>query len=825
MSIRISDPLFLLSAQTGLSATDLIAEPAEGNTEFDTPQAALQTGEPIPVVFCRRRSDNGGVMIKPKMTEAFFSNDIDSRVTSTDGGTVTSAQIFEVIDIKYLLVLSEGNLPQLQVRDLFFGTCRKGTFNQKYDGRAGTWSPGNNIDDYIDYTVAPNAQDQYIFDVTTLNVGETAKINKKLYHAFSISGTTAYPNIPYKDHQLPIFTGTSGSYSGLSTLSFEYQITDVEDQDLRKSINVFVRNGLQVTRLTDGVTAESDNFVDLVKYLFQSSNRLADDLIDNTALGIAANFVDTNGFLFNGSIAESQNLLDWVQKTSVNFLLRASNTNGKFGLRPRLPYNTDNTIKTTQITPQYTFTEDHIVEDGFEIEYISLEDREPSCFVVQWRQQPEADFGLVRTVEVRYENEAVDGPFINIDVSNYCTNEDHAVKIGAFRLAQRKFITHHLRITVRELNYNSLLTVGDLVRVRLRRETSEGEVEYHDKVYEINRIEKTFTSTIVYDLTHFPIDSEGRSIVAREVAAASGAGNDIDVGRNTFDCDENSDTDTTPVGTDFGGGGTVPGDADTSVDLDIGNLVDDNGDPILGPDGNQLPIEDAPYPGDNNINDGNDWNNPDDSIEGNVSGDPQITGYTGNPQPGDELSFAPGCADAFIEWYSQDKTTGELTLIGSGIGATLLVTAAMLDPNQHVIGIGRCPDPSSPDDYGTPIESDPVDWLPECIGSVGGCQYVNGIADLQIQYDGSNGWVQPFGPGSNRYTAATNAVQIKSTSVFYGQQSGKWIAYVNWSYLDNGVLATTDTTDIRFTDEADARSVQFRLNPKNGATCIQDCST
>ena len=72
MSIRISDPLFLLSAETGLSAAELIAEPGEGNTEFDTPQASLQTGEPIPVVFCRRRNNNGGVMIKPKATEAFF---------------------------------------------------------------------------------------------------------------------------------------------------------------------------------------------------------------------------------------------------------------------------------------------------------------------------------------------------------------------------------------------------------------------------------------------------------------------------------------------------------------------------------------------------------------------------------------------------------------------------------------------------------------------------------------------------------------------------------------------------------------------------------
>ena len=118
MSIRISDPLFLLSAQTGLSAADLSAKAGEGNPDVNRPQAALETGEPIPIIFCRHRNSNGGVMVQPKMTEASFSNDIRSEIISTDGGTTDQGQIFERVFIKYLLVLSEGNLAQLQIRDL-----------------------------------------------------------------------------------------------------------------------------------------------------------------------------------------------------------------------------------------------------------------------------------------------------------------------------------------------------------------------------------------------------------------------------------------------------------------------------------------------------------------------------------------------------------------------------------------------------------------------------------------------------------------------------------------------------------------------------------
>ena len=90
MSIRISDPLFLLSAQTGLSAAEIVASAASGNPNLEKPQEALKTGEPIPILFARRRNSNGGVMVQPKMTEAFFSNTVVEKDISTDGGTVVA---------------------------------------------------------------------------------------------------------------------------------------------------------------------------------------------------------------------------------------------------------------------------------------------------------------------------------------------------------------------------------------------------------------------------------------------------------------------------------------------------------------------------------------------------------------------------------------------------------------------------------------------------------------------------------------------------------------------------------------------------------------
>jgi len=699
MNLNISEPLFLLSAQTGLSVSELQAKAAKGNPDTQGPQQYMKTGEPIPIVFCRRKTvgsaEVGGTMISPKATEGNFSNNLFKKKLET-AGTWVSSEVQETLFIKFLLVASEGQIGSLQVKDMFYGGCRKGTWNQAYNTRAGTWTAGNTIDDYIYSVVAQNANGSYT--IPTFIADKVYKIGNSLHQESvnSASGTLATFINPYIAHTMPTFCGTSGSYSNLTTLSFEIELSPYKEWN--KQVSAFVRNGLQLTRLVDSTAGSSDNFVDLAKYLMTQSSKVPADLIDNTSLTIAANFVNTNNFLFNGVISSSGNLSDWLQKTSYNFLLRLTNTNGKFGLIPRLPYNTNYTIKTTQVTPKFEFTEDHILPGGFSIDYIGLEDREPICIVAQWRQQPDADYGLVRTVDVRYQNEALSGPFTSMDLSEYCTTENHAIKVATYKLASRKHLTHYLRIKVRERSYNKDLVVGDIVRVRLRRETSEGEVEFHDFVYEITRIEKNFGSVINYDLTHFPIDSQGRSLVALAVNAAVGAGNIIDVGKSTLDCDINSPTDSSNIGTSSSTPGTAPGSGDTSSSIPT-----------------PTPSEsDSSYPGS--------IVNPVDPIDSASPPTPAITGNSGSTfaGAGDTLSFDPGCPNAKITWYLVDINTGDKTQVASGVAQTYTVSEAAAQAGVYVYGEGCCPDPSTPSGYATCVESDQMPVFDEIVDCPGG---------------------------------------------------------------------------------------------------------
>jgi hypothetical protein len=492
-------------------------------------------------------------------------------------------------------------------------------------------------------------------------------------------------------------------------------------------LHVFVRQGIKITRIIDSTLGPSNNVIDLAIYLMNQSGRIPSTLIDNTQMLAAANFTETNGLHFNGVFQESLNLDEWLEQISNDYLLRLVELNGKFGFKPRLPVNANHTIKTTAIGWSFTFTEDHLLPDGFEIQYIPLSERQPVTLQMMWRQQPDSDIGFARTTEISYTGEASAGPFEQYDLSGYCTSETHAVKVGAYRLARRKYITHTLRLTVRPASYNSTLTLGDIVRVRLRRETALAALDYHDFLYEVERIEKTASGACVFDLTHYPIDSQGRSLVALEVAAATAPGITIAAGRSDYSCDDNSSSDNTPVG---GGGIDYPAFDDTP---DIGDATVDlpapteptwpeGGSPPIGPDVTQPPGESSggqtPIGG---------WDNPADPLEEDLPSATIIgaSGTSGMPFPYDTLSVQEadlGCAGQ-VCWSKINKDTGEefdISCQDEAIDGAYTLSITTAEIGYFIVATARCKDPSTPSGWGAPntLGQTPAVTQPECTTSI-----------------------------------------------------------------------------------------------------------
>ncbi len=686
MTLRISDPLSLLPSQSGLLDPPLREEAAQGSSGLDVEQRAITIGEPVPIVFCRRVSGIGGVLVSPGATEARYEND----------GTTNE------LTVSLMLVLSEGEVPALPLKDVFQRACRVGTWAQTYARRAGTWTPGNYIT--------------------------------------AVSGTQFW--------DCPYYCGTGGRYVNMTTLSY-VNTHDDGDQTWNKQVHAFVRNGMKVTRILDDTEGSSNNVIDLALYLIRESSRFPEAMLDLPQMEAAANFCDTNGFYYNGIFQESINLEEWLETIGNDFLLRLGDRNGKRGFRPRLPINGDYTIKTTAVDWEYTFTEDHILPDGFEISYIPLAERKPICAQVLWRQQPDDDLGLIRTAEVRYDGEAADGPFEQYDLSSFCASENHAVKVGAYRISRRAHITHTLRIKVRPAVYNGTLALGDIVRVRLRRETAVDAVTYHDYLYEVERIERTASGVNVLDLMHFPIDSSGASIVAKEVASATGQGIVFATGRSDFSCDiSGRRTDDTPL-PDTG--------IDPTVDNDDEVLIPRTGTGVGGGGaGGSLP----PEPPDN----------PEDPLDEPIPDLPAIEDDRASPTdpytPGTTLTIPESlpCPGGQVCWYRRDKETGIRTLIKCGEieeGGEFSLSITSDEIDYIIEAEGKCPDgePFSLGEIASPVIPDTTQYT-----------YVRWTGTYQ-QYGSepvefSSGWLSPGSNPSDYWTLQSGAGCASGTPVY-----------------------------------------------------------
>jgi hypothetical protein len=478
-----ADNFAVFAYQQDLQGAPLETAAATGSDPLDVAQKALTIGGVVPVVFARRFGNIGGVLISPEASEARFENSATNEVTA-----------------RYRLVLGEGRMASVQLRDLFQRSCRVGTLQQTYGRAAGTWEPGNFIVHRVGY-------------------------NK--------------PECPY-------FCGTGGSYDGLTTASFAITVAD-GDTRWDRQVHLFIREGIEVARLIDGFTGPTNNFADAALWMHHATSRAPAELIDTDAYLIAARFTEAMGFTFDCKIDKSTNFEDFIAENGKYFLLTKSRRGGRIGLRPTLPITAGNAVSTDPVTPLFRFDESQVVPDSLEIDWTPLTDRQAFCAVMLWRQQPESGIGLVRSTEVRYPGTALSGPFEQHDLSSFATAEIHAVRVGAALLARRRHVTHTARLKARPHSSSQALVRGDIVQVKLARTALGAEAGGHNYLYEIERIGKAANGELAFELTHFPVDSQCRSLVAMDVMSATASGVLLPTGFNaaTISCDANSADDTT----------------------------------------------------------------------------------------------------------------------------------------------------------------------------------------------------------------------------------------------------------------------------------------
>lgn len=330
----------------------------------------------------------------------------------------------------------------------------------------------------------------------------------------TITNTLEFPDLPGGEQQLV------GGLSDLTMVGISGDITKlrpVSGPDYFTQLHVFVENGIQVDRLLDDTAGPSGLYPDLVNYLMESTQILQSDQIDKDSLIAAARMNQQYAMYYNGLLQTTNSLAEWMTRTAPYFLLSPRQVNGRYGLAPVTPLDSNYELSREPITPALVIGQDEIVQGSYRRTYISNKDRRPICLVMVYKDQPQEAVGQTVTVEIRYPGSALSGPFEQHDLTEFCCRSEHCIYAARYILAKRRYTTHTCSLAVNRKG--KAINPGDIIRVDLNLQTSDGAGIVDQVMYQVESVSEGQMGSVLLELIHFPVDEFGVSMIAKEVHA------------------------------------------------------------------------------------------------------------------------------------------------------------------------------------------------------------------------------------------------------------------------------------------------------------------
>jgi len=323
------------------------------------------------------------------------------------------------------------------------------------------------------------------------------------------------PGSPLVSSTLALFPGSGGSFEGMTTLAVTGGYTvGYEDSYPAQQVRCFIRNGLIVDKVQGG-SGSSSSFADLAYYLLRKTGSVADQIISLPSFQQAAAFNEEIGLPFNGILTNSVNLRDYLSSVAPYYLLRFVQAGGQYMLKPLLPLTVDNKLNIGPITPAATFDNSNIVAGSYQKTYLPADRLRPFCALMSWRSQTGAVFPVSQVTEVRYQGLALDGPFEQYDMEEFCTDYRHAEAIGTYIIASRRYTKH--TVSFQTTSAAATLLPTDVIEVAWTYEAQSVQQQTTD-MYQIDSVIEDQAGLYRIEATHFPVDANGRNLVANEVA-------------------------------------------------------------------------------------------------------------------------------------------------------------------------------------------------------------------------------------------------------------------------------------------------------------------
>ena len=227
------------------------------------------------------------------------------------------------------------------------------------------------------------------------------------------------------------------------------------------------------------ISGPSNLFTDLVFYLLTNEMGGAGGLLkmneDNAFLLNEDDFKETSRFLhaqklfFNGVLGNKTNLRQYITDVAPYFLCNFVIMDGKFSLKPAIPYMADSgQINLGPVPIEQLFTNGNILENSYKLEYLRSEERRPFKAVVRYRQEIKNKLPEEKIVEVKLPGQLEEHglsllPQEQFDLTQFCTSQGHAIQAAKYFLGLRQLVTHTISFstTVHGLN----LRAGSYIKV------------------------------------------------------------------------------------------------------------------------------------------------------------------------------------------------------------------------------------------------------------------------------------------------------------------------------------------------------------------------
>lgn len=287
--------------------------------------------------------------------------------------------------------------------------------------------------------------------------------------------------------------------------------------DYFKQVYAFCHNGAHVKSMLAGnAIASSNNVADLVVYFLEKAVNSAQ--IDYGNMLRVALFTERYGLWFNGVVATSSNLREWLAAVMPLFCCSPLVSSGRLSVVPSLPTTADGYLDLSRPFPAFVLSEDDIL--SYKRSYVPTTQRKPFAASIIYRtDQPDVP-SYTSSAKVYYQGQQ-DAPEEQYDLSEFCTTKEHAIFIGKYLLAKRRYVTHTIDLVIRATQ--PLLVPSQIIGIETSLATTLGSRDPLDSyLYTVDTVEEQPDGTLLVTATHFPLNSANQPSISADLVVATG---------------------------------------------------------------------------------------------------------------------------------------------------------------------------------------------------------------------------------------------------------------------------------------------------------------